>query len=312
MGKSKIEWTDAVWNPVRGCSIVSAGCTNCYAMRYAHRFSSRGFPYEGLTKATHGGPVWTGEVRTVPGVLDVPIRWKRPRRIFVNSMSDLFHEGVADEFKDQVFAAMALAPQHVFQILTKRPERALAYLVGRSRSVKYWEAGARGLGYTFLYQDFSLVRFPLPNVWLGVSVEDQRSADERIPVLLDTPAAVRWISAEPLIGPVELRPQWFYADRLRVDSGLDWVVIGGESGPKARPFCPEWASAIIRQCKGAGVPVFVKQLGSRVWWEGAPVALKARKGGDPSEWPEDLRVREWPGRQSAEKTSDAETEVPAL
>ena len=289
-GSTNIEWATDIWNPVRGCSIVSAGCTNCYAMRYAHRFSSPGFPYEGLTKSTHGGPVWTGEVRTVPGVLDVPLRWKQPKRIFVNSMSDLFHEDVPPSFIERVWLTMRGAPRHTFQILTKRAARMRSILSSAS------------------FDSLAV----LPNVWLGVSVEDQRSADERIPLLLQTPAAVRWISAEPLLGPVQLS-RWMPCSMGDVDTcpnvpltccqcddqrssndGLNWVVVGGESGPKARPFDPDWASAIILQCKSADVPVFVKQLGSRLRWEGAPVRLKARKGGDPSEWPEALRVREYP------------------
>ncbi len=281
---SKIEWTEATWNPVRGCAVVSPGCTNCYAMRQAHRFSAPGKAYAGLTKLTKGGPVWTGEVRTVPELLDAPLHWKTPRRIFVNSMSDLFHEDVPDKFIDWVFTTIkrcdVAGRGHIFQILTKRAERMQRFLVG-----------------------VPMMR----NVWLGVSVEDQRRADERIPMLMGVPAAVRWISAEPLLGPIELSR----IDSPSLQSRLDWVVVGGESGPGARPFDIAWARALRDQCRAAGVPFFLKQLGANV----APVSeadktglllcpktggatpiltIKDRKGGDPMEWPKDLRVREYP------------------
>lgn len=285
---TSIEWTEATWNPIRGCSRVSEGCRNCYAERVAARFSGPGQPYEGLAKwRTIGGPEcavathperepqWTGEVRFIEERLTDPFRWSKPKRIFVNSMSDLFHEKVKDEWIAEIFSIMARTPQHVYQILTKRPER------------------MRQHGRCNCYSK------PLPNVWLGVSVEDQKTADERIPPLLETPAAVRWVSYEPALGPVDFR----FSDRLH------WIVIGGESGPGARPFDIQWARDVIAQCKAAGVPCFVKQLGS------APVSvadkishkgyrehipdglyrfLNDRKGGDPREWPEDLRVREYP------------------
>ena len=180
--KSSIEWCDATWNPIRGCSMVSHGCTNCYAMKVAHRFSGTGMAYDGLTKMTSAGPVWNGKITLVPKLLDQPLRWRRPRKIFVNSMSDLFHENVPDSFIAQVWNVMQNANHHTFQILTKRPERMLSWVGKWFRS---WP--------------------PLPNVWLGVSTEDQATADERIPLLLKTPAAVRWISAEPLLGPIDIR-----------------------------------------------------------------------------------------------------------
>ena len=245
--RSAIEWTDATWNPVRGCAIVSKGCTNCYAMRQAHRSHGAGGAYEGLTKLTKGGPVWTGDIRLVPELLDQPRRWKQPRRIFVNSMSDLFHEGVPDEFIAAVFGVMASTPQHVFQILTKRAERMLRLLSAPPFEV-------------------------LANVWLGVSVEDQIAADTRIPRLLATPAAVRWISAEPLLGTLNLsrylgnplpRPYPFLISPFdEVPRGLDWVVAGGESGPGARPMHPNWARSLRDQCARARVPFFFKQWGS--------------------------------------------------
>ena len=284
--RSAIEWTDATWNPVRGCSIVSKGCTNCYAMRQAHRSSGSGGAYEGLTKATRGGPVWTGEIRLMPELLDQPLCWVSPRRIFVNSMSDLFHEGVPFEFIDKIFAVMTACDRHVFQILTKRPRRMLEWfarltpdrLFGMEagpeevteQRVKHFHArplrGNRG-GY-----DNCGLDWPARNIWLGVSVEDQAAADERIPLLLATPAAVRWISAEPLLGAIDLsrylgtplpKPYPFLISVLdQAPRGLDWVVAGGESGPSARPMHPDWARSLRDQCTDFNVPFFFKQWGS--------------------------------------------------
>ena len=311
---SAIEWTDASWNPVRGCTKVSAGCKFCYAERFAERFRGvKGHPFEqGF------------DVRLVPEALDLPLRWKKPRRVFVNSMSDLFHEDVPDRFIADVFNVMKLAPEHTFQVLTKRPERMAAF-------VRPWTGAT----------------LPLPNVWLGVSVEDQAAADERIPHLLATPAAVRFGSCEPLLGPVDLAAiiPGDEASRLDALSGyyfcdgrneptpaprLDWAIVGGESGPGARRCDVAWIRSLLKQCKAAGVPCFVKQLGAHVitrnddglsgceaddWqlddpdgqveedldgtrdgYQGAPVRvhLRDRKGGDPAEWPADLRVREYP------------------
>jgi protein gp37 len=248
-----IEWTQATWNPIAGCSILSKGCTNCYAMKMAARLEAMGqAKYAGLTQPSKAGPVWTGKIAVADDrAFTQPLRWKRGRRIFVNSMSDLFHEDVPDDVIDKVSAIMALAPQHTFQVLTKRPERMRSYMVndglGRLSS---WCVAAIKMG-----RAGALVGrhgFPAPNVWLGVSVEDQATADARIPILLDTPAAVRWISAEPLLEDVDLRP-WL--------SGLDWVVAGGESGPDARPMHPDWIRSIRDQCAAAGVPFLFKQWG---------------------------------------------------
>lgn len=345
--KSTIEWTDATWNPVRGCSRVSEGCRNCYAERVAARFSGPGQAYEGLAEMTPSGPRWTGEVRLIEERLEDPLRWKKPRRIFVNSMSDLFHESLSDEAIDKVFAVMALCPQHTFQILTKRAERMQRYLSNATlRVVDVRSDKIKG----------TIILWPLPNVWLGVSVENQQTADERIPQLLQTPAAVRWVSYEPALGPVSFADpdiDWEYSDqyhngdwdwlghsflgeydsitkmsfcktcgnksanpmhRETREPYLDWVVVGGESGPGARPFDVQWARDVIAQCKAAGVPVFVKQLGAQPYREGAlrqnaahegpgthrehtPIILKDKKGGDINEWPLDLRVREYPRAQ---------------
>ena len=283
---TNIEWTDKTWNPITGCSKVSQGCKNCYALREWPRLAAN-------PKATaYFGREFT-DVACHPERLDAPLRWAKPRKIFVNSMSDLFHEDVPFEFIDRVFAVMGNAycmdKGHIFQILTKRPSRMLAYLKDPSTISRVTVAmKAMGLG---LPGENAPPTWPLPNVWLGVSVEDQAAADERIPLLLKTPAAVRWISAEPLLGPVELSRVCLFnggslgrfVDALRGhqwdESGyegggapppddppdcarLDWVVCGGESGPKARPMHPNWAFALRDQCLAAGVPFMFKQWGT--------------------------------------------------
>ena len=274
MADTSIEWTDKVWNPVRGCRRVSAGCERCYAERMAHRFSGVGQPYEGLTRLGSKGPVWTGKARVVPEKLGEPLSWKKPRRIFVNSMSDLFHEDVPDEFIAAVFAVMSLAKQHTFQLLTKRPERMGELLRDGftdsivNKSLRRFDE-ALGLLPGSVEQAANLMEWPLPDVWLGVSVEDQATADERIPLLLETPAAVRWLSMEPLLGPVDLS-RWpdGSSDIMTPLTGsprIDWVVVGGESGPNARPMHPAWARDIRDQCVRVGVPFHFKQ-----WGEWAP------------------------------------------
>lgn len=373
---TSIEWTATVhpdgsvtpgrsWNPVTGCRKVSPGCKHCYAEGVAHRFWGTQYPAVPVGPSLpDGGPTaWRErqftDVMTHEDRLLEPLSWKKPARVFVNSMSDLFHDDVPDDFIDQVFAVMALAPRHTFQVLTKRPDRMRAYLAAPiMASVRIAEAAKRlhtkvrpfalpsedvfdarrvALGQQWIIPtDRS---WPLKNVWLGVSVEDQERADERIPLLLQTPAAVRFISAEPLLGAVSFRNRWLgqTADcdscqviNVRVDEdgccqgcgsdatlryGLDWVIVGGESGPGARLCNVEWIRGIVQQCDAAGVPVFVKQLGAAPldWGTVEPTGrfrthpetgnrqlelkgprLKDRKGGDPSEWPEDLRVREFP------------------
>ena len=492
---TSIEWTDATWSPVTGCTKVSAGCKHCYA--------------EGVAKRFWGDRKFT-DVQTHPDRLDAPLRWRKPRRVFVNSMSDLFHEDVPDEFIDRVFAVMALAPQHTFQVLTKRPERMRAWVsdpetpfrvtramdslhgtpraaeevrpiagfpgyfasshgtiyserrghrrhmrpdygdqgharvqlhregesqrgkrmlvhrlvletfVGQppspdaqgrhldgnprnnaAENLSWGEQGdnwgdskrhgthrryskldqatvdairsraAQGESGEALGREFgvsgtqvrnivagrqwatkALIGWPLPGVWLGVSAEDQATADERIPLLLETPAAVRFVSCEPLLGPIDVtvlqRSDGWQVDSLRgiyshsCDEGfdhpaayeevpggphLDWVLVGGESGPNARPCDVAWIRSIVEQCGEAGLACFVKQLGAVpfvgdgkhthvsgyrgygvVCDQGDPcphcgkhpitqwpsLVLRDRKGSDPSEWPDDLRVREFP------------------
>lgn len=279
--RSKIEWTDATWTVTRGCSRVSRGCGGadgggCYAERMAHRFAGPGMPFEGLTRLTESGPRWTGALRLVPEALDLPLRWRKPRRVFVNSMSDLFHEDVPADFILAAFAVMILAPQHTFQVLTKRAAR-MAHLLGAEGTAARLENTAKRIARqrSQPIPPGKCLRWPLPNVWLGVSVEDQAAADERIPHLLATPAAVRFLSCEPLLGPVDLTPYfrklatsgpgWKLTGGLALeiaDRVPDWVIVGGESGPGARPCDVAWVRSIVEQCRAAGTACFVKQLGS--------------------------------------------------
>jgi len=277
MGDTAIEWTDKTWNPVRGCSRVSEGCRHCYAERVAARFSGPGQPYEGLAKMVPGKPAamhrldtkvtgmprWTGVVRLVPEHLADPLRWRNPRRIFVNSMSDLFHEALDDEQIDRVLAVMLLAPHHTFQVLTKRAARMQAYL---SSEDLYERVVAAAVEFRRQWPRLNQVcisdptRFPARWIWWGVSVENQAAADERIPHLLATPAVVRFLSCEPLLGPVDLRCSAFNgADSFGSMEGLHWVIAGCESGPGARPAQVDWYRSLRDQCAGAGVPFFLKQ-----------------------------------------------------
>ena len=349
MGKTDIQWTDFSWNPVTGCTKVSQGCKNCYAERVFQRTVSDvckcgrhkddHVVFGGVGDGVETPVVCEGfeqrqftDVLTHPDRLEHPLHWRKPRRIFVNSMSDLFHEDVPYEFIKQVWDVAAKARQHTYQILTKRPERMLEFA--------RWMAGA---------DDISTAEWP-GNCWLGISCEDQKTTDERIPILLKTPAAVRFVSYEPALGPVDftkllqkktgytspdlattsfdaLRGKGTYPSRVTnipIDvegNHLDQIIVGGESGPGARPFNIQWASDVIAQCKAAGVPCFVKQLGAvpvmnETEWRNqkpltpllnaarhnraictdltVPLKFTDKKGGDWNEWPEDLRVREYP------------------
>ena len=265
--KSKIEWTDATWNPVTGCTKVSAGCKFCYAERDFHR------PYPGRDFT---------DVRCHPDRLDWPLRWRgskqakaegRGSRIFVNSMSDLFHEKISGEFVARIFCVMRNCPQHTFQILTKRPERALDMLKPKG----------------FMQAMLRNVTLPLANVWLGVSVEDQTTADERIPFLLQTPASVRFVSYEPALGPVDftflnaVESTGNAQHPLHVRNnlgGINWIIAGGESGPHARPAHPDWFRSVRDQCQAGAVPFFFKQ-----WGEWGPVFGEVRNcSADIMEW----------------------------
>lgn len=265
MGKTSIEWTDASWNPIVGCTEISPGCANCYAARLAATRLRTTPQYKGLADSFAGeinaSPRWTGEVRFLPERLEEPLHWRQPRRIFVCDMSDLFHEKVHADWVRQIWNVMAQCPQHTFQILTKRASRMEGWIGDRFEAT-----GPR--------KDLR----PLPNVWLGVSVENQHFADERIPLLLETPAAVRWISAEPLLGSVDFS-KWFCCDKNNVGGhlhlpSLDWVVCGGESGPNARPMHPDWARSLRDQCHAAGVPFFFKQWGEFNYYDASSEMFK--------------------------------------
>ena len=319
---SNIEWTDETWNPVTGCTKVSPACAHCYIERTPpFRMAGRKFVKGDIPVVLH------------PERLTVPLRWKSPKRVFVNSLSDLFHEDVPFEFVDRVFAVMALSPQHVFQVLTKRPERMREYLTARRYHheslghVPTWEwivmamswASPSALATT--EADLRVRRnWPLPNVWLGVSVENQRWADVRIPELLATPAAVRFLSCEPLLGPLSIERYLSFSTHTGPCSDwcckarIDWVIAGGESGPGVlRSSDLAWFRSLRDQCRAAGTAFFLKQVGKvprsahaeqivHPDNEGYGVFLGPesrtrlgdRKGGDWEEWPEDLRVREMP------------------
>jgi protein gp37 len=311
MGDTSISWTDATWNPVRGCTRVSEGCRNCYAERIAARFSDPGQPYHGLAirkRRVHVGerdmrkhvvtvdgrkiddglvtdPRWTGEVRFVAEHLADPLRWKRPRRIFVNSMSDLFHDKLTNEQIAAVFGVMAAAKQHTYQVLTKRAKRMREWFQWlynccsledgyTPRDVLHYYAKA-ALGESWIkYPEIATAAmrsgpWPLPHVWLGTSCENQDAADERIPDLLATPAAVRFLSCEPLLGPIDLtRIGEYRGESLSAldeivghveRPSIDWVIIGCESGPGARPCEVDWLRSLRNQCSRARIPLFLKQ-----------------------------------------------------
>lgn len=298
---SKIEWTDATWNPTRGCTRVSEGCRNCYAEKMAARFSKEGQWGRGFAKMVGSEGRWTGKVGLIESQLYLPLQWKKGRRIFVNSTSDLFHEALPDEAIDKVFAVMALCPQHTFQILTKRPERMRAYFLDPRRFDRIWdELDPICFWHGLTEGDIVPINLPLPNVWLGTSVEDQDTADARIPHLLHTPAAMRFLSAEPLLGPIDLRriayesyeegavaERWTNALAGTVETWqpgrrlgwvgvapakIGWVISGGESGPKARPTHPDWQRSLRDQCAATGMAFFFKQHGehiahSQVTWD---------------------------------------------
>ncbi len=283
---SGIAWTDQTWNPVRGCSRVSDGCMNCYAESMAACFCGPGQPYEGTINLDTKR--WNGKIKLVHEHLTDPLRWKFPRRIFVNSMSDLFHEGVPDEFIDQVFAMMARCPQHIFQVLTKRPKRMLNYLSPRCEILFPTYERIKKLAL------YNVMEWPLPNIHLGVTVENQQAADERITLLLQMPAAVRWISMEPLLGAVDLR----FTNGLvhgcdAADYLLDWVVCGGESGRNARPAHPGWIRSLRDQCRDAGVPFMFKQWGEhdhRMIRMGKKAAGRLLDGVLHDEYPHEVRT----------------------
>ena len=346
---TQLEWTDATVNVVNGCTVCSPGCTNCYAMRAGGR-NLPGHPSTGLTKPSKAGHVWTGEVRFNERALLQPLRWKRPRRIFWNAHGDLFHENVPDDWIDRCFAVMALTPQHQHQVLTKRSARMRAYFAERWQGTpaRQIDCGSAGIidipaggetGRRYQIEiaceelildldladtendalwtdDGSLIlsqwQWPLPNVWLGVSVEDQQRADERIPDLLATPAATRFLSCEPLLGPIDLTrvflgeggfdpasdagPEWKAIKSVRFNVNalvgapsiawgkLDWVIVGGESGPGARPMHPDWARSLRDQCAAASVPFLFKQWGDWRETNGPKTTSHHRAVGAGTHW----------------------------
>lgn len=315
--KTRIEWADATVNAINGCTVTSPGCTHCYAMKQAHRFDAR----RGLTRKTNGGMVWTGEVRLNEKALLQPLSWKRPRRIFWNAHGDTFHENVPDEWIDRVMAVCALTPQHTHMILTKRSKRMREYFaavqdypVRRTRIyAAIYAAGAKLLAKDDPRRRQAPPTFSLPNVWLGVSVEDQTRADERIPDLLATPAAVRFLSCEPLLGPVDLnhlfqdhpahydalRGEYHNESGIHSTHRIDWVIAGGESGPDARPMHPDWARSLRDQCAAAGVPFHFKQWGEWDFTE----AVENSTGGVDFQPPPPMSInlmqwRKWEGDEA--------------
>jgi protein gp37 len=268
--KSKIEWTNSSWNPITGCTKVSPGCKNCYAESFAERW--RGIPGHHFENGF--------DIQLRPDMLDIPLKWKKPRRVFVNSMSDVFHESIPDEFILKMFAVMAASGRHTYQVLTKRPERMQEFVTKLGKNIAPLEAAAREIGYTFKFKDhegeeYKLLPWPIPNIWLGVSAENQATAMQRLPILIQTPAVIRFVSFEPLLGPIGFN--WAMVP------GIHWVIVGGESGLHCRPFDFDWAREIRDVSKSAKVAFFMKQRG------GHP-----HKGGDLEDLPEDLRIREFP------------------
>lgn len=358
-----IGWTDETWNPTRGCSPASDGCKHCYAELMAARFSQPGRWGHGFAelvpRKTKKGltvlrPKWTGKVALIPDKLGLPLRWDRPRHIFVDSMSDLFHDRLTNEEIAAVFGVMAASQQHTFQVLTKRASRMLRWfhrLAQQQNDDGTWPLHVDLLHHHALaYLDLPrspTFDWPLPNVWLGCSLEDMR-VQARAPMLCRTPAALRFLSIEPILGRVNVRA-WLGASAGSEESSRDsryqtavgsnpdggggdvaerrrarndqprgrigWVIVGGESGPQARPTNVAWIEDVVRQCDEAQIPVFVKQLGARPYYDrieylekdGAPwscrmsfheghywLKLKSPKGDDPSEWPPELRRQEMP------------------
>lgn len=362
-GESGIEWCDRSWEVTAGCTKVSSGCANCYAERLVgtrHAGVARKRKRDGTDNGSAidlslevindppgKPPRWSGDVRLLEMNLGQPLSRKAPTVYFVNSRSDLFHPDVPFEYIDRVFAVMALCPRHRFLVLTKRPERMRAYLTEHYPDWEHaWPNPEVELGghltqvqdHTGEYEVVAKT-WPLPNVWLGTSVEDQEAADARLPELLACPAAGRFVSAEPLLGAVDLEehlgsdeyPPGYFPDLPNGIHcpGVDWVIVGGESGPGSRVCNVAWIRSVVEQCTGAGVPVFVKQLGADVrdrndagfdgdpedagdlavirdvehdpdgdstQYQGKPVRvrLNSSKGNDPAEWPADMRVREVP------------------
>lgn len=281
MSETAIEWTDRTWNPIVGCSIVSPGCTNCYAMKMAgrlQRMNRRNLSYvnryDDTTMRVNGKTVWSGLTRKAPNhTLLEPLGRKVSTRYFVNSMGDLFHENIPDDWIDDVFAVIVRCPQHTFQVLTKRPERMLQYitaLIAAKRRIAWIASEMRGsfIGGiqamdAFLGHDRK-TRMPLKNLWLGVSAERQQEWDERVEILGRTPAALRFVSVEPMLGPIDCGNAFDDPPDGSEYGPIDWIICGGESGPGARPMHPDWARSLRDQCQAAKTPFFFKQWGEHI------------------------------------------------
>lgn len=332
-----ISWCDETWNLTRGCQRVSEGCRNCWAMKQANRMKGKRRkpgPYHDLVRLSDEGPVWTGRARFVPEALEHPLRWRKPRRIAVSLMGDLFHEDITNEQIAAVFGVIAATPNHTYLVLTKRPERMAEWFrwiespkhatcggwaVSTSETCQCYVVNGQGLRLDCFEQAES---WPLANVWLGISAEDQRTLAKRLPHLLATPAVCRWVSLEPLLGPVQLDhvDTEFYArvdDYYVVDAltgrnrdmgrpcadvpHLDWVVAGGESGQRARGANVEWFRTLRQACSLHGIPFHLKQLGAKPFTQPngrdlhqRPYPVSDSHGGVMDDWPPDLRVQEWP------------------
>ena len=276
---TKISWTDASWPVMTGCTHLSEGCNHCYAAKLTSGRLKHLPAYEGL--AEHG--MFNGQVRLLPDRLDWPLHWRKPRKIFVADMGDLFHDGVPDRYIARVFGVMARAPQHTFQVLTKRHSR-MRSLLNNAEWVWSMQCAALEHGFTVpggIELNPQHIPWPLPNVWLGVSAENQRWADIRIPALLDTPAAIRFVSAEPLLGPIRMRASLMAGAALEPRDGINWVIAGGESGPGHREMDPGWLESIVTQCRNAGTAVWVKQ-------DSGP------RAGQQGRIPDDLWIQEFP------------------
>lgn len=279
MSKSNIEWTDVTWNPVSGCNKVSAGCENCYAIRMSNRLQSNpkmGNRYKDTVIKTEQGKLnWTGKILMHENVLLLPLKWKTSHRVFVNSMSDLFHEDVPFKFIRLVFGVMAVCKEQTFQILTKRPQRMLEFFEWFERCDPDFQNDPADDIYdlcvdagieTGCGSAFETEHWPLKNVWLGVSVENQKAAEERIPLLERIPAAVRFLSCEPLLGPINFKGLFSkatLATSLKSKlTHIHWIIAGGESGHGARPMHPDWVRSLRDYCEKYNVPFLFKQWGN--------------------------------------------------
>ncbi|PSB49756.1 phage Gp37/Gp68 family protein [filamentous cyanobacterium Phorm 6] len=310
MGKTKISWTSETWNPLVGCSKISAGCSRCYAAEAAKSARLQQFPQYQKVKD------WDGTIEFVENQLLKPLSWRSPKKVFVCSMSDIGHKNVKDEWLNKIFAVMAMCPQHIFQVLTKRPERLLEYfsdpncarwicdevlnILSDEANPGKWKFKVHG--------DEVNIKIPLPNVWVGTSVENQKVADDRIPQLLQIPAAKLFLSCEPLLEAVDLTKIYRISNLTQTEltwlDYLHWIILGGESGVGARPCHIDWIRSIVQQCRPTNVAVFVKQLGSNsiqstpyidgVAQNNFQLKFKDRKGGNIDEFPTDLQIRQFP------------------